>query len=75
MTFPAPSMFKIVYWTSFLLPIRHFVLITQNYLYGDFGFAYTWINYVIMILYIVPALLLLPRLKKVIINHKYENLQ
>lgn len=75
MTFPAPQMFPVIHYTSYLLPIRHFVLINQNLLYGDFGFSYTWINYAILLLFLLPALLILPRLKHVINHHTYENWQ
>lgn len=43
-TFPAPFMYEPVYYASFLFPVRHFVEISQNLLYGDYGFAYTWQN-------------------------------
>lgn len=74
-TFPAPDMYPVIHGASYLLPIRHFVMINQNLLYGDYGFAYTWINWVVLILYIVPPLFLLSRLKRVIIEHKYEGIR
>ncbi|MEG2946829.1 MAG: ABC transporter permease, partial [Bacteroidales bacterium] len=54
---------------------RHFVLINQNLLYGDYGFAYTWKNYVILFIYLLLPLMLMSRLKQVIIKHKYEGLE
>ena len=74
-TFPAPFMFKPVYWASFLFPVRHFVEINQNLLYGDYGFAYTWQNAAALLLFILPALLILPHLKKAILSHRYENIR
>ncbi len=73
-TFPAPSMFPVVYYTSFLFPVRHFVEICQNLLYGDYGFAYTWQNVAALFAFLLPALLILPHLKNAILSHKYENI-
>lgn len=74
-TFPAPSMFPIVYYFSFLFPVRHFVEINQNLLYGDFGFAYTWQNVSALFCFILTALVMLPHLKNAILSHKYENIR
>ena len=74
-TFPAPFMFPAVYYASFLFPVRHFVKINQNLLYGDYGFAYTWQNISALFLFILPAILILPHLKKAILSHKYENIK
>lgn len=69
-TFPVPSMYAPVYYASFLFPVRHFTEIYQNLLYGDYGFAYTWGNYSALLCFLLPALLLLPRLKKAIVNEE-----
>lgn len=74
-TFPAPSMFPAVYYLSFLFPVRHFVEINQNLLYGDYGYAYTWENVSALLLFILVALLMLPHLKKAILSRKYENIK
>ena len=74
-TFPTPYMFTPVHTASLLLPIRHFVLINQNLLYGNYGFPYVWHNYAILFIYPMLALLLLPRLKKLIVNHKYDDIE
>ncbi len=74
-TFPAPFMFPAVYYASFLFPVRHFVEINQNLLYGDYGFAYTWQNVSALFLFILPAILILPHLKRAILSHKYENIK
>ena len=68
-------MFPAVYYASFLFPVRHFVEINQNLLYGDYGFAYTWQNISALFLFILPAILILPHLKKAILSHKYENIK
>ena len=74
-TFPAPFMFGPVYYASFLFPVRHFVEINQNLLYGDYGFAYTWQNVAALFAFLAVALLLLPRLKRAILSHRYENIR
>lgn len=74
-TFPAPFMFPPVYYASFLFPVRHFVEINQNLLYGDYGFAYTWENVSALFLFILVALPVLPHLKRAVLSHKYENIE
>ena len=74
-TFPAPFMYEPVYYASFLFPVRHFVEISQNLLYGDYGFAYTWQNVAALLLFALPALLVLPRLKKAVLSRRYENIK
>lgn len=74
-TFPAPAMYAPVYYTSFLFPVRHFVEINQNLLYGDYGFAYTWWNFSALFCFILVAFLLVPHLKRAILSHKYENIK
>lgn len=74
-TFPAPAMYAPVYYTSFLFPVRHFVEINQNLLYGDYGFAYTWWNFSALFCFILVALVMVPHLKRAILSHKYENIR
>lgn len=74
-TFPAESMYAPVHYASYLFPVRHFVEINQNLLYGDYGFPYTWINVSSLFAFILPALLLMPHLKTAILSHKYENIR
>ena len=69
-TFPVPSMYAPVHYASYLFPVRHFTEIYQNLLYGDYGFAWTWMNYVALLCFLLPALLMLPRLKKAIVNEE-----
>lgn len=73
-TFPVPFMFPAVYYASFLFPVRHFVEINQNLLYGDYGFAYTWQNVTALLAFVLGALLLLPHLKRAVLSHKYEHI-
>lgn len=74
-TFPVRSMYAPVHYASYLFPVRHFVEINQNMLYGNYGFAYAWENYAILFLFILAALLILPHLKTAILSRKYENIE
>lgn len=74
-TFPVMYMHPVIYYLSFLFPVRHFVEINQNILYGDYGFPYAWKNVVFLLIFILPALLLLPHLKKAALSHKYEDIE
>lgn len=74
-TFPVPSMYEPVYYASYFFPIRHFVEITQNLLYGDYGFAYTWWNFSVLFCFLLAALVMLPHLKRAILSGKYENIE
>lgn len=74
-TFPVPYMHPIIYYASYMFPVRHFVEATQNYLYGDYGYAYTWQNISCLFIYPLLVLLLLPRLKKAILSHKYDDIE
>lgn len=73
-TFPTPFMYPIIHNLSYLFPIRHFVLINQNILYGNYGFPYIWQNVSCLFIFIMLAFLMLPHLKRAILSHKYENI-
>lgn len=73
-TFPIASMYAPVYYASYFFPVRHFIEINQNLLYGDYGFAYTWWNVSALFGFLLSALLLLPHLKKAILSGKYEKI-
>lgn len=74
-TFPVASMYVPVHYASYLFPVRHFVEINQNMLYGHYGFAYAWANYASLLIFILLALLILPYLKRAILSRKYENIE
>lgn len=74
-TFPVPFMHPIIYHFSYLFPIRHFVEVIQNYVYGNYGFAYAWQSVSALFLYLLAALLILPHLKKATLSHKYEDIE
>ena len=74
-TFPTPFMYAPIHYLSYLFPIRHFVLINQNILYGDYGFSYMWQNVSCLFIFLLLALLILPHLKRAILSHKYEHIE
>ena len=74
-TFPVPHMFAPVYYASYLFPVRHFVEIGQNLLYGNYGYAYMWGNAACLLLFLIPPLLLLPHLKRSLISGKYDDIE
>lgn len=74
-TFPVFAMHPVIYYASFLFPVRHFVEINQNILYGNYGFAYAWQNTCILLLFLLPALLILPHLKNATLSRKYEDIE
>lgn len=73
-TFPVLEMHPVIYYFSYLFPIRHFVEILQNLLYGDYGFVYMWQSIACLFVFILLALLILPRLKSTTLSHKYEDI-
>ena len=74
-TFPVNFMDTPVYWASFLFPIRHFVEVVQSLLYLEGSFSNYWTNLVVLILFILSPILLLPRLKRALLTHRYETFE
>ena len=74
-TFPVNFMDTPVYWASFLFPIRHFVEVVQSLLYLEGTFANYWTNLVALLLFILSPILLLPRLKRALLTHRYETFE
>lgn len=73
-TFPVLAMHPVIYYFSYLFPIRHFVEILQNLLYGGYGFVYMWQSIACLFVFILLALLILPHLKSATLSHKYEDI-
>ena len=74
-TFPVNFMDTPVYWASFLFPIRHFVEVVQSLLYLGGTFSNYWTNLVVLLLFILSPILLLPRLKRALLTHRYEKFE
>lgn len=74
-TFPVNFMDTPVYWASFLFPIRHFMEVVQSLLYLGGTFSNYWTNLVVLLLFILSPILLLPRLKRALLTHRYETFE
>lgn len=74
-TFPVENMYAPIHYLSYIFPVRHFVEVLQNYLYGEYGFAHAWSNVVCLFVFILLAILALPLMKKHILNYKDEDIQ
>ena len=69
-TFPVSFMDVPVYAASFLFPVRHFMEVVQSLLYSEGTFADYWPHVVALLLFLLPPILLLPRLKNKIKTHR-----
>ena len=74
-TFPVNFMDTPVYWASFLFPIRHFVEVVQSLLYLEGSFSNYWTNLTVLLLFILSPILLMPRLKRALLTHRYETFE
>lgn len=73
-TFPARSMYPAIHALTYLFPVRHFVQINQNILYGNYGYAYAWGHVAALFLFLLPALAILPHLKRATLSGKYAHI-
>ena len=62
-TFPVSFMDAPVYAASFLFPVRHYMEVVQSLLYTEGTFADYWMSLAALLLFLLPPILLLPRLK------------
>ena len=74
LTFPLPAMSPIVQYAALLFPVRHFTVAMQQIVYFDGGFSSCYLSLAVLCLYLLIALLLLPRLKRTLIRHRYDTL-
>lgn len=74
-TFPVTFMDTPVYWASFLFPIRHFVEVVQSLLYLGGTLADYGTSVVFLLIFIPLPILLLPRLKRALLTHRYETFE
>ena len=71
-TFPVSFMDAPVYAVSFLFPVRHYMEVVQSLLYTEGTFADYWMSLAALLLFLLPPILLLPRLKRTIIIKNTE---
>lgn len=74
LTFPLPAMSPIVQYAALLFPVRHFTVAMQQIVYFDGGFSSCYLSLAVLCLYLLIALLLLPRLKRTLIRRRYDTL-
>ena len=74
LTFPLPAMSPIVQYAAVLFPVRHFTVAMQQIVYFDGGFSACYLSLAVLCLYPLIALLLLPRLKRILIRRRYDTL-
>lgn len=73
-TFPAGALYPPIRYLTYLFPIRHFVEINRTILYGDNGYAYAWQNVACLLLFLLPALAMLPHLKRATLSGRYAHI-
>ena len=74
-TFPLRSMYPLFDWMSRLFPVRHFVEVVQKLLYLDCPFDRVWSGLALLLLFALLPMILLPRLKRAIIGHRYDRIE
>ena len=74
LTFPLSAMAPAVQWAAHLFPVRHFTQAMQCMLYTDGGLTACYPSLISLCLFIPVALLLLPRLHRLVLSRRYETL-
>lgn len=75
LTFPLPAMSPIVQYAALLFPVRHFTVAMQQMVYYDGGFASCYLSLAVLCLFPLMALLLLPRLRRILIHRCHDTLE
>lgn len=74
-TFPVLNLYPVVQGAAQLFPVRHFTEILQTLLYAHGGWMHVWQPALALCFFVLPAVGLLGRLKRVIIHRTYEKIQ
>ena len=74
-TFPLGQMYGFFDYASFAFPIRYFVEIMQGLLYNSYNLIYKWPQIIVLLAYLMIPILLIPRFKRSVYSHKYDNLE
>lgn len=69
--FPVDAMAPQLQALSWFFPLRSFFMIYQIQLFNGYPAAYAWIYYVVLMLFMLLPLLVLPNLKKAMLNYVY----
>ena len=75
LTFPLPAMSPIVQYAALLFPVRHFTVSMQQMVYYDVDFSSYYLSLAVLCLFPLIALLLLPRLRRILIRRRHDTLE
>lgn len=75
LTFPLSAMSPVVQWVAKFFPVRHFTEAMQCMVYFDGGFSACWPQLAVLCLFPMVAVVLLPRLHKVLHNRSYGEME
>ena len=64
-TFPVTAMPPVLQAWAYVFPLRHFFLLYVDQALNDVGFAYSWVHYVWLLLFLFFPFSVIPRLKKI----------
>lgn len=70
-TFPVMAMHPVLQALSNLFPLRHYFLIYVDQALNGYSMAYSWVNYVALLLFMMLPFLIVNRLKEALIYYKY----
>lgn len=70
-TFPVMAMHPILQALSNLFPLRHYFLIYVDQALNGYSMAYSWVNYVALLLFMMLPFLVINRLKEALVYYKY----
>lgn len=70
-TFPVMAMHPVLQALSNLFPLRHYFLIYVDQALNGYSMAYSWINYMALLIFMMLPFLVIHRLKKALIYYKY----
>ena len=72
LTFPLSAMSPVVQWVARLFPVRHFTEAMQCMVYFDGGFSACWQQLAVLCFFPLLAVVLLPRLKRVMTDEQIK---
>ena len=71
LTFPTMAMHEAIQWLGHLFPFTYFVRATINQVVRGAPIAYSFDDIASMLCFLLPAIVLLPRLKRIALNQQY----
>lgn len=70
-TYPVTAMHPILQSLSNLFPLRHYFLIYVDQALNGYSMAYSWFNYMVLLIFMLLPFFIVSRLKKALIYYKY----